>query len=494
MGEKNWVFFTGILLIIFLIGVVSPSFEIGSTSHSIETTYSLGEKISGWISIKLTNESNFSVFEDSEGNSMSLISLIEVNPAFQYSVDSSGNLSTENFQNLYLDNGTFELENTGLISYQLNFSNTEIFTEEINVSDENLNNTINEKLNELSDLKSQIASYDEFYQSVLNSSLNIDSIGEELANLSEEYENAETQEEIDAISEALLLIEIPKTIDISRTASAIILFVESTKIDLETLLEFLDEEESETEGYKTAIAGWNFNNLNIKTDYNEFSGIYNISPERIAGIFDLEISKKTSIDYPFYLFIEKMDNINFKENYSKQEQGDYYIFELNENEETISFSTTEDIDFESLSFFISPSLTKLSVQDFDYEEGGINEKEKFENKKWLIFGLMILLVLIFGLIIYLVLQTWYKRRYEDYLFRNKNDLYNLASYISNSKKRGLDNSQIAEKLKKSRWNSEQIRYALRKYTGKSTGMYEIPLNKILKNKNKGAKNIGRFPK
>ena len=59
-------------------------------------------------------------------------------------------------------------------------------------------------------------------------------------------------------------------------------------------------------------------------------------------------------------------------------------------------------------------------------------------------------------------------------------IYNLANYITNSKKRGLDNSQIQENLKKSRWSSEQIRYALRKYSGKRTGMYEIPLRRIEK--------------
>ena len=39
--------------------------------------------------------------------------------------------------------------------------------------------------------------------------------------------------------------------------------------------------------------------------------------------------------------------------------------------------------------------------------------------------------------------------------------------------------EIEMKLKKTGWNSEQIKYVMRKYVGKRTGMFEIPINKIL---------------
>ena len=72
------------------------------------------------------------------------------------------------------------------------------------------------------------------------------------------------------------------------------------------------------------------------------------------------------------------------------------------------------------------------------------------------------------------------------MFKNKNDLYNIANYIANAKKRGLDNSQIHESLRKSKWSPEQIRYALKKYTGKRTGMYEIALKRNLEKKGQGS--------
>jgi phage anti-repressor protein len=79
-----------------------------------------------------------------------------------------------------------------------------------------------------------------------------------------------------------------------------------------------------------------------------------------------------------------------------------------------------------------------------------------------------LLILFIG--VYLVLRAWYNKRYENYLFKNKNDLYNIATYITTAKRRGIPDKEIIENLKKSGWNSEQIRYAMRKYAGKKTGM------------------------
>ena len=48
------------------------------------------------------------------------------------------------------------------------------------------------------------------------------------------------------------------------------------------------------------------------------------------------------------------------------------------------------------------------------------------------------------------------------------------------KKKGLDHGEIKSNLKSSKWSSEQVRYVLRKYAGKRTGLAEIPIGKFLK--------------
>jgi len=491
MGKRNLRFFIVSLLIILFVGFISAEYTFGTPTHNIETTYTLDEKISGWISIQLTNESNFTLFEDSEGNSMTLLELITEDPSFQYTVNATyGTIDTSALQNLNLDDGVFNLPNTpGIISYQFNFSGEEVFTEQINVTlvVEDIETILNNKIAELNAIKVEINKYDLFEQISLNSALKISETESELANLSLDYIIASTQEELDNISASLALISIPDNIEITKTATSIPTFPVSGNVDLNALEAITNStyETGEEESYKTAIIGWNVNNLDIKISFKEFSVYYGNAMESIVGTFDLEVSKKNPLSYPGYIFIEKMNNTLFKQDYQEQEQGNYYVFDLVGETEVISFSTTESVNFTNLPFFISPAMIELDVEDFEYIEGEENEKNLYEKKKWTIFILAITLVLIFGFILYLVLQTWYKRRYEEYLFKNKNDLYNLANYITNSKRRGLDNSQIEENLRKSKWSSEQIRYALRKYSGKRTGMYEIPLKRALEKKEQG---------
>ena len=55
----------------------------------------------------------------------------------------------------------------------------------------------------------------------------------------------------------------------------------------------------------------------------------------------------------------------------------------------------------------------------------------------------------------------------------------MVSYIESAKKRGLKDKEIRIKLKKAGWNSEQVSYVMKKYIGKRTGMFEIPVDKAL---------------
>lgn len=496
MGEGNLKFFIAGLLIIASLLFVSADYAFGTPTYNIETTYEPGEKISGWVSIQLTNESNSTLFEDSEGNSMTLLELINENPSFSYTVNSTyATIDTVTYQNLNLDEGVFNLpETVGSLDYQFNFSDVEVFTEQIIISPatEDLNTTLSNKINELNTIKADINQYDLFEQISLSSALKISEIESELANLSLAYLSASTQAELDNISASLSLINIPDKIEVTTSGISLIIFPSSENVDLNALEAITNTtyEVGEESSYKTAVIGWDINNLNIKISFKEFSADYGVSKDFVVGTFDLEVSKKGVIDYPGYIFIEKMNETLFKQDYQEQEQGNYYVFDFVGDTEIISFSTTESVNFTNLPFFISPAFTELGVDDFDYVEG--DEEDKEEKKKWTIFSLAIILLLIFGFIIYLILQTWYKRRYERYLFKNKNDLYNIANYITNSKKRGLDNSQIQENLRKSMWSSEQIRYALKKYTGKRTGMYEIPLKRTLEKKGQGGSSGDKY--
>jgi len=186
----------------------------------------------------------------------------------------------------------------------------------------------------------------------------------------------------------------------------------------------------------------------------------------------------------------KLENMGFDRDVSKSKG---FVYVNLKNNPKISFYTTENIEFNELSLFVSPSINKLDLTDI---EPLPPEKSKIVMLVLIIIGLLLLTI-----IVYIILQKWYKRKYEDYLFKNRNDLYNLALYVNHAKKRGVSNAHIKEHLKKTKWNSEQIRYIMRKYEGKNTGMFEIPAaewaNKIKKDEHKrqghqGGHNIRRF--
>jgi hypothetical protein len=58
-------------------------------------------------------------------------------------------------------------------------------------------------------------------------------------------------------------------------------------------------------------------------------------------------------------------------------------------------------------------------------------------------------------------------------------LYNLISYVHHAEKKDVDKNEIYSKLKRIGWSSEQVKYVIKKYAGKRTGMLEIiPFEKI----------------
>ena len=71
-------------------------------------------------------------------------------------------------------------------------------------------------------------------------------------------------------------------------------------------------------------------------------------------------------------------------------------------------------------------------------------------------------------------------------------MYNLINFIESQKRQGINDVEIEHKLKQSGWNWEQIKYVTRKYSGKRTGMVEIPVKNIFE-KNSIAPNPKAYP-
>jgi len=473
MGEKRGIYLA-VLVAVLCINFVCATFQLGEPNNSIATEYEGGAGIIGWINISFENESNSSFFNDSFGNSITLQELLDENSNFIYDITEDGQVSNSSYQKLYLTDGSFFTPETlGNYTYQLNFSNTEIFSENITiiVESENtgdVNATLQEKIANLNSIKITIAGFDSFIQGILNETLKIEENEDELEEIQEDYENASATDE--EILEALSNLTIPDSIYISKSSDGLTFFSNESCINLDVLesIGTGEYESGEESKYINSILIWNQENIETKISFIELSAVYGGNKEVIVKIFDVNITKKKALDYVPSFVIKKLDNLTFKEDYGEEESGEYFYISIPESKKAISFSTTEDIEFSDLPAFTAPPLSELDLSEETYEPSSGEEQAKIS--KWIIFILIIVLLIIIGIIAYVSLQTWYKKRYEKYLFKNKNDLYNLATYITTSKAKGLGNSQISENLRKARWNSEQIRYAMRKYMGKNTGM------------------------
>ena len=359
-----------------------------------------------------------------------------------------------------------------------NITSTRIY--KINVTSPELliNSTLQKMKKDLSNLRDQIDDQDPFYRAGLNEALNMNNLSLQVTVLENRYKNASGGDYLGIVSD-LLEVNIPEDIIITKSASNYIFYPEKYNINLDVVgsIEEKDTSDISTSSYADAVYSWNAENINNRVMFKEFSVRYleGETTEPVLKIFDFSISEKSALNYNSYFLIKNIANLKFKEDYDETEIDGYTYIELTGGTKKIMFSTTEDVNINDLPAFIAPPLSKLSVIDSE-----ILEEEEDSGAKWQLFGLIMLLLLLVGVVTYIILQTWYKRKYEDYLFKNKNDLYNLLHYIEAQRKKGVHESEIHYKLKNSGWNSEQIKYATRKHSGLRTGMLEIPIEKVFK--------------
>ncbi|MBU0661786.1 hypothetical protein KKG22_06465, partial [Patescibacteria group bacterium] len=227
------------------------------------------------------------------------------------------------------------------------------------------------------------------------------------------------------------------------------------------------------EEYRDAVIEWQQENLEVSISFEKISGVYGFEQETIGTFYELNIKQIINNMYNPYLFISEMDGIVFKENYLESEESGYKYIAL-KNDKSVGFFTTENLEIADLPVFISPGLGRLTLSGVHVGE------EQPEAINFALLTMVLILVLLLGIIGYIFLQEWYKKQYENYLFRDQTNLYNLIHYIDNTKRKGFNENEIEMKLRGVGWNSEQINYAMRKYAGKRTGMIEIPIDKIFK--------------
>jgi len=341
---------------------------------------------------------------------------------------------------------------------------------------------------------SQIDLFPLWYRGIIENQINKTELNNRITSLDRQYEQASSDEDYILIMQNLTELEIPYSIKASKTAS-LIFFDKVDKIDLAKISELTGSSYSSeySKKYKQAIASWFVENIDSSIDYRLISFYYdNGIKNDVLSVFEISFEPKRELDYPLYFIIERdKDEIFFNQKYDLQDVSGATSVTVDPTlEQEIKFALLENIWIFDLPMYLTPSLDKMGVSEKVCNENGICEEELGETavncrkdcfsytKFWIWFGVL----LIATLIIYIILERWYKYNYESHLFKNKNDLYNLINFIYNAKRQRMSDKSIKKRLKKVGWKSEQIVYAIKKFKGQRTGMWQIPIFSWLEKK------------
>jgi len=377
----------------------------------------------------------------------------------------------------YTGSGAYEIEVE--LTNSKSVSSRKIFDVISGNAKESANITINKYEKRIANITKYYDSLSKWIRDDLEDSVNPVELSASLKGIKDDYVLAGNDSDYLDVINLLLKLEVPISVSVSEKGS---LPIGSGLVGINT--DFAEEISSKAgEGdLEEGIISWMNDNYGADVDYEVYEAFYDFESEEILTKFKFDIAKKSDFEENVYFFIDyPIESINFKEDYGQKQIGGgsgAYISLTGNN--ILEFNILEKISVEDLRAYISPDVKFLPVL---VDTGDVREKAEDEFKfSFGKFGMGLIILIVIFFVVYIFLQEWYKRHYEESLFKSKDALYNLLSFIYNARVSGLRNSQIKQKLNENGWTGEQITYAFNKIDGRRTGMLEIPLFKSSENK------------
>ncbi|MFA5856121.1 MAG: PKD domain-containing protein [Candidatus Pacearchaeota archaeon] len=422
---------------------------------------------------------------------------IDKNYTYTWKLDNSSSekITTEN----YID---YTYTSLGEYPLTLKVKNTlggtsQTFKIKVGSPSASVNTTIKEYKTRILNFTSQLQGFETWVIKEAEKKIDIDSLNSEIKKQEDKSKFALSSDEYVKIMNDLLNLKIPKKIRSIDEVGPII-YVPSDEQMIMSSVEKAGlevDEETVREDYFKYTSTWLMESLNSSIEYKTYIFDYGVNQqEMLFTHVKLRLNPKTDIEEVYVIINGDSDKIKFppETDYKDLEEGVALSFETleKENEVVIEFLYPDKMTITNLPIFIGtnklleePKLGECNnnnVCDRDNGESYKNCRSDCKPWEWTLFWLVILLI--FALVVYILLQEWYKRRYESYLFKDKVQLFNLINFIYNSSNQGLKKEQIFESLKQYKWSNEQLEYAYRKFKGQRTGMWEIPLFKWFENK------------
>ena len=388
------------------------------------------------------------------------------------SVSSNNNKSTHR----YLESGSYDLEVT---ITKNGSSSTKKFNITVGNAKDSANITLIEYEKRIKNITAQVNAYPLWIKNELNKNINVSLINASLVDLRKDFNNATNESQYVDIVNALIELDVPRSIGKTISGNNAPLIIGADNFNVNYLAEITNASvDSENEGkLKDSIISWIENNYDAFANFEVISKVTDSGQTPMFTKFKITLNSKSSNTSDSYLIIGyPLDSIIFSESYSQQgvNEGAATYIPVS-GSKNVEFILPTQVEVSELGAYVSPEVRELGTF------GPITdiEKPKFN---WMWFWIWLAILVVVFLIIYIILQEWYKKNYENHLFKTRNDLFNLINFIYNSRLNGMKDEDIKKKLKEAGWNAEQISYAFKKIDGKRTGMWEIPLLRHSENK------------
>jgi hypothetical protein len=356
-----------------------------------------------------------------------------------------------------------------------------------------LNSSLVSYRNNIASLKAKISDLPSLVGDMANKKFDLNNKEIKLQELQLQYENAgnDSAKYIEILNQ-LYSLSVPIDIKISNEASGKFV-VDKNKVGLANMKTLVGEsiEHSETI-LREAVFAWALENLDININLKVYSSLIGNETMAFASDVSVDLKNKKDASKVYAVINELKENIQIDGLTLTSLAGAAGAsFDIG-NGKSFEFVIPREVEILDIPIYFSSPISELA---FDLNVTGCNnndvcEKNKGENSKncsndcrpWKLAWWYIFVALFFVFCLYILCQEWYKRKYENYLFKSSNDLYNLIQFINNAEKQKINMSAALVKLTEKGWTGEQVAYAYKKFKGKRTGMWEIPIFRFLENR------------
>ncbi len=326
-------------------------------------------------------------------------------------------------------------------------------------------------------IRAQLTSFDPWIKAQIERRIRLNDSDSIIKDIEKEL-NESSPENSSQIIKKLLSLNLPESVNVERSWQDTPLEIGSLNINAGYIEKLSNKTVEDSEAFREEILKWMRDNYEgqINTDIFSVKNKKSAEANILFSAFAINISALNGSDAKSYLIIDyPLESFVFFQDYGQKEvvleDGKGVAIPL-EQFKNLRFLILEEVEPMDLKSYISATV------DFIRPSIGEIDEEVTQNpRKPIAITLYFVMILAF-FVVYIIAQEWYKRYYESSLFKNKDDLYNVLTFIHNSRMTGITDFQIKKKLEDSSWRGEQINFALRKIDGKRTGMFEIPLFKI----------------